>query len=111
MWGTGKEKRDFLYVTDLCELVECILTTNVVDNFQLLNAGSGVQVSIGELCEIIQHVSEASHDFVFDSCKPSLPVNISLDSSRARDLYGWASKVGLNAGLEAAVSFYRNNRI
>jgi nucleoside-diphosphate-sugar epimerase len=111
MWGTGKEKRDFLYVTDLCELVECILTTDVVENFELYNAGSGVQVSIGELCEKIQRVSEASHRFVFDSSKPFLPVSISLDSSKARDLYGWAPKVDLNAGLEATVSFYRKTRI
>ena len=107
IWGTGKPLREFLYVEDLAHAIEFLMLNEC--DFDLLNIGSGHEVSINKLANSIQEVIGFEGEVVFDETKPDGNPRKLLDSSKINDL-GWKSKTSLNDGLKLTYEWYLNNQ-
>jgi len=108
VWGEGTEERDLLHVDDLADLVSASLE-NQKTPFELLNAGSGRSVSVAELVRLIIARSGRRLRIEFDRSKPSIPFKLTVDSTRARELFGWSPKVGLEEGIDRSLAWYREH--
>lgn len=108
VWGKGSEERDLLYVDDLADLVSVSLERQTTP-FELLNAGSGRSVSVAELVRLIIAHSGRGLRIEFDRSKPSIPFKLAVDSTRARELFGWSPKVGLEEGIDRSLAWYREH--
>lgn len=110
VWGTGQEKRDLLYVSDLVDFVE--LVTNKQDYaYDIFNIGYGSAISINDLITKIITASGKNLSTTHDSYKPTIPVNITLDITKAKKKFGWHPKVSLDQGIVKTVEWYNQNII
>ncbi len=107
--GTGEQRRDFTYVSDM---VEGFLTAAESDVALggVYNLGSGADVSIHELARIIIDVVGASVEPIFTPHRTSEVARLTCDASRAREAFGWAPKVDLREGITRFVEWYRARR-
>ena len=110
VWGTGEEKRDLLYISDLVKLIE-----EVIDKqdsaFELFNVGFGTMISVGELVEKIIKSSGKKLKIEYDPSKPTIKTNLALDSTKARDFFDWSPKVSLDEGIKETIEWYKENLI
>ena len=107
VWGSGKPRREFLYVDDMAEA--CIFVMNIEgDHDNFFNIGTGEDIEIGELAKIIKEKVGFEGELKFDSSKPDGTMIKRLDVSRINKL-GWKAKTTLDKGLDLAVDYYRNN--
>lgn len=106
MWGTGVARREFLFTEDLVEGLEFIMKNYQGDSH--INIGSGIDVSIRELGELIRKVVGYSGDFIWDSSKPDGMPKKLMDSAKIRDL-GWRPKGNLYDGLTKTYNWYIKN--
>ncbi|MFH1368233.1 MAG: NAD-dependent epimerase/dehydratase family protein [Elusimicrobiota bacterium] len=107
VWGEGKEERDLLHVADLVDLVKAVVSKQN-SKFELINAGSGSSIGVGALVKKIIQISGKNLNIEFDSSKPNLNTRVSLDSSKARDLFGWNPKIILDDGISKTIEWYRS---
>lgn len=104
IWGTGEQTRDYLYVTDCAEAL--IKLSEITENSSpeagpaVVNVGAGRAVSIKELAEKIIGISGKKIKPLYDAEKPVGPVSRTADISRAKEMFGWEPKVGLEEGLQ-----------
>jgi GDP-L-fucose synthase len=103
IWGTGKPRREFLYVDDLADAL--IHLMEHYSNEAQVNVGTGQDLTIRELADLIAGVVGYRGGFVFDAGKPDGTPRKLLDASRLNQL-GWASKTGLREGLERTYEWY-----
>jgi len=103
IWGTGTPRREFLYVDDLADA--CVYLMKHYSGSETINVGSGSEVTIRELTEIIKEVTGFEGDIVFDSSKPDGTPRKLLDTSRLNAL-GWEARTGLKEGLKLAYDDY-----
>ncbi|MFH1195235.1 MAG: GDP-L-fucose synthase [bacterium] len=113
VWGTGNPKREFLFVEDLAEAVYFLMNTiNAGDLYKNgishLNIGTGVDMTIAELAEIIKKVTGFSGEIIFDTTKPDGTPRKLLDVTRLTDL-GWKYKTSLEEGLRIAYEWFLKN--
>ncbi len=106
IWGTGKPLREFLYVDDLASAIEFLILNQV--DIDLLNIGSGKEVTILELANLIKKVVDYKGSIEFDLEKPDGNPRKLLDSSKINDL-GWSADTDLLKGLKNTYSWYINN--
>ena len=106
IWGTGKPLREFLYVDDLASAIEFLIINQV--DIDLLNIGSGKEVTILELANLIKKVVDYKGSIEFDLEKPDGNPRKLLDSSKINDL-GWSADTDLLEGLKNTYSWYINN--
>lgn len=99
MWGTGKPLREFLYSDDLAEA--CLFLMNNYDESEIINIGSGSEISIYDLAKTIKEVVGYKGEIELDSSKPDGTPRKLLDSSKINQL-GWSPRVGLKEGLQLA---------
>ncbi len=103
MWGTGKPRREFLYVDDLAEATLCVLeNSNPPD---VINVGSGVDQSLLEVANMISDTVGYKGKIVFDASKPDGTPRKLLDVSRIRAM-GWKPTVPLRDGLALSYAAY-----
>ncbi|TGL82573.1 GDP-L-fucose synthase family protein [Leptospira yasudae] len=96
MWGSGKPLREFLNVDDLADA--CVfLMDNYLDNLTI-NIGSGEEISISDLAQMIKNVVGYQGNIILDSTKPDGTPRKLLDSSRLKGL-GWSPKIQLEQGI------------
>ncbi len=107
IWGTGSPLREFLYVDDLADSIEFLMKNET--DFDLLNIGSGEEISIAELANLIQKVVGFQGEIVFDKNKPDGNPRKLLDSSKINSL-GWKSKTTLYDGLKTTYDWYLKNQ-
>lgn len=103
IWGTGNPKREFLHVDDMA--AACIFAMNQKGHTDILNIGSGQEVTIKELAEIICDVVGFKGDIVYDSSKPDGTLRKLLDISRIKKL-GWEPKISLKAGIQKTYQWF-----
>jgi GDP-L-fucose synthase len=103
VWGTGTPLREFLYVEDLAEA--CVYLLKNYDNSQFLNVGSGEEISIRGLAELISKTVGYEGRIEFDSGKPDGTPRKVMDSSKINSL-GWKAKTTLEQGLKSAYESY-----
>jgi GDP-L-fucose synthase len=96
-WGTGAPKREFLHVDDLADACAFLLRqTNPPD---LVNIGTGTDVTIRELTELVAQVTGFSGKILWDATKPDGTARKLLDVSRLTAL-GWNARIALREGIE-----------
>lgn len=103
VWGTGTPKREFLLVDDLADA--CLFCMQQQHDYDLLNVGSGEEVSIKELAGIIAEAVGYAGRIEFDPAMPDGTPRKLLDSSRIRQL-GWRPKVALRDGIRETYQWY-----
>ena len=106
IWGSGKPLREFLYVNDLADAIKFIINNNVRD--ELINIGSGEEITIKDLANLICEVIGYNGSLLFDSSMPDGNPRKLLDSSKINSL-GWKAKTKLKNGLEKTYKWYVEN--
>ena len=106
IWGTGKPLREFLFARDLADCIEFIMDKK--PNQSLINIGSGQEVSILQLANMIKSVVGYQGDLSFDSSKPDGNPRKLLDSSVITKL-GWKPNTKLEDGLKITYDWFLNN--
>jgi GDP-L-fucose synthase len=106
IWGTGTPRREFLHVDDLADA--CVFLMHRYDDEQIINVGTGTDVTIAELAAMIGRVSRFRGELAFDSTRPDGTPRKLLDVSRLASL-GWRARTPLEGGVEATVRWYREN--
>ena len=107
IWGSGSPLREFLYVDDLAKAIEFIIVNDI--DVDLLNVGSGEEISIKDLALLIQKVVNYKGNLTFDHSQPDGNPRKLLDSGIINQL-GWKSKVSLERGLIKTYDWYMSNR-
>ena len=108
-WGTGSPTREFLYVDDAAEGIA--LATERFNKADPVNLGSGFEISIKDLTEMIAEVVGYEGEVVWDHSKPDGQPRRALDTSRADKEFGFRAKVGFREGLEKTVRWYEQAQI
>jgi GDP-L-fucose synthase len=103
IWGSGAPRREFLHVDDLAGA--CLFLMDCGDAAQLINIGSGEEVSIRDLAELVCTVVGYNGELVFDTSKPDGTPRKLLDCSRLRAL-GWRNSINLRSGIESTYQWY-----
>lgn len=109
VWGTGKPTRDFLYVKDCAEAL--VITAEKYNKPEPINLGTGIEVSIGELVEIIAKHTGFKGNIVWDASKPDGQPRRCLDVSRARNELGFVAKTMLEEGLKKTIVWYEKESL
>jgi len=106
-WGTGKPTREFLFVDDLADALLFMM-----DNFDgpgFLNIGTGVEISIRDLAELIADIVGYDRKILWDKSKPDGTPRKVVDTTKINDL-GWKHKTDLRVGLEKTYKWFLENR-
>ncbi len=106
MWGTGKAKREFLYVDDLADALVYLM--NNYSGGEIVNIGTGKDLTIKKLGEIIKEVVGFKGKVIQDLTKPDGTPQKQLDVSRLHSL-GWKHKVELKEGIEKTYQWFTQN--
>lgn len=105
VWGTGQPKREFLYADDLAEA--CTFLMENYNEEQLVNIGTGEDMSIKDLAYLIKDIVGFKGEIVFDSSKPDGTPRKLMDVTKLHGL-GWKHKTGLKEGIELAYKDFLN---
>lgn len=106
IWGTGKPLREFLYSIDLAEFIEFIIEKDLEED--LINVGSGEEVSIYDLARLIKSVTEYKGELEFDKSKPDGNPRKLLDITKLQEL-GWEHSTSLETGLHNTYNWFLKN--
>src|SRR5438874_1683372 len=106
VWGSGTPRREFLYVDDLAAAVLFLLEQ--YDSSEVINVGSGEDISIRELAELVCDVVGFRGELKWDRSKPDGTPRKLLDISRIKNL-GWAPTVGLRDGIARVYEWFLDN--
>jgi len=107
-WGTGSASREFLYVEDAAEGI--VLAAERYDGREPANLGAGREVTIRELIETIARLCEFKGEIRWDFSKPDGQPRRMLDTSRARELFGFEAKTDFKDGLRRTIDWYASVR-
>jgi len=108
VWGTGRATREFLYVEDAAEGI--LLATERYDGPEPVNLGSGMEISIRELAQLIARLTGFEGQIVWDSSKPDGQPRRCLDTSRAREWFGFQAQTPFEEGLRRTIAWYEQCR-
>ncbi len=107
VWGTGTPRREFLHADDLADA--CVFLLKNYDSPELINIGSGTDVTIRELAELVCEVLGYDGTLAFDPTKPDGTPRKLMDSSRLFSL-GWKPKISLREGIALAHAWFLENQ-
>jgi GDP-L-fucose synthase len=106
LWGTGKAKREFLHVEDLAEA--CIFLMEKYNDSEIVNIGTGIDISIKKLAEMVKKVTDFKGKIVWDKTKPDGTPRKVVNVNKIHKL-GWKHKIDLAKGLESTYDWYLEN--
>ncbi len=109
VWGDGSPTREFLYAADAAEGI--LLAAEKYDASEPVNLGSGEEISIKNLAEMITSNTGFEGDLVWDTSKPNGQPRRGLDISRAKEYFGFSAPTTFAQGLKKTVAWYRENRV
>ncbi|MDP3387817.1 MAG: GDP-L-fucose synthase [Eubacteriales bacterium] len=107
IWGTGEPKREFLHVDDLADA--CVYLMNQYSDERHINIGSGVELTIAELADLIKSVVGYDGNIIYDPTKPDGTPRKLLDVSVLKEI-GWHHRIKLEEGLNRTYSWFRATR-
>lgn len=108
LWGDGTPMREFLYVDDLADA--CIFLMDNYFESDIINVGTGEDITIKELAETIADVVEYKGKLKWDTTKPNGTMRKVMDVSKIKSM-GWEPKVSLKEGLERTYEYFKNDRV
>jgi len=106
VWGTGTPRREFLHVDDLADA--CVFLMERYSGSEIVNIGTGEDLPISDLAEMVRDVVGYKGPIVYDTTKPDGTPVKRLDVSRLKQL-GWQAQIQLRAGLESTYRWYITN--
>lgn len=110
VWGTGMPKREFMYAGDLAKAVVFLLKNKSASEIgEFINIGTGEEITILELAELIKEVIGFKGGIVFDTSKPDGTMRKLMDVSRINNL-GWHAQTSLKDGIKLVYEDFLNNR-
>jgi GDP-L-fucose synthase len=108
IWGDGSPTREFLYVEDAAEAIT--LAAERYNGPDPVNLGSGNEISIKHLAELIARLTGYEGKFVYNTKRPNGQPRRALDTSRAEKYFGFKAKTGFEEGLKRTIEWYREKR-
>jgi GDP-L-fucose synthase len=105
-WGTGSASREFLYVDDAARGI--VLAAERYDGREPINLGVGSEITIRDLTELIARLTGFTGEIRWDPSKPNGQPRRALDTSRAREAFGFTSSTSFEDGLRATIDWYRD---
>ena len=109
VWGTGSASREFLYVDDAAEGI--VLATERYDDPEPVNLGVGREITIRDLVELIVEITGFRGEIRWDASKPDGQPRRALDTSRARERFGFEARTSFEDGLRATVDWYERTAV
>ena len=110
LWGSGTPRREFLYVDDLADAILFLMNNyDASDIGEFINIGTGKDLTIKELAEMIKNIVGFKGEINWDSYKPDGTPQKLLDISRISEL-GWQAKIRLEKGIKRTYKWYVENR-
>ena len=110
LWGTGSPLREFLHVDDLAEAIKFVIENRDHIDHDLMNIGTGHDLSIKDLALLIQKITGHQGDIDWDSSKPDGTPRKLMDVSRINKL-GWKARIGLEEGIKKTYYWYVHQSI
>jgi len=108
LWGTGTPRREFLHVDDLADAT--VFALKHYHGEEHVNVGTGVDVSISELAQMISKTVGYDGDFIYDTAKPDGAPRKLLDVTSMTRL-GWSADIKLEDGIQSTYDWYLNNEV
>ena len=108
VWGTGKPTREFLYVEDAADGI--LLATEEYNKPEPINIGSNFEISIKDLVVLIMNLSEFDGEIIWDTSKPDGQPRRMLDTTKAKEEFGFDAKTPFVVGLTNTIRWYENDR-
>ncbi|MGH2694220.1 MAG: GDP-L-fucose synthase family protein [Actinomycetota bacterium] len=108
VWGTGQATREFLYVDDAANGI--VLATERYDDPDPVNLGSGQEIAIKDLAELIAKLTGFDGELRWDPSKPDGQPRRGLDTTRAKERFGFEAAVPLEEGLRPTIEWYVAHR-
>lgn len=108
VWGDGSPTREFLYVEDAAEGI--LLASEKFNRSDPVNLGSGYEISIKELVEVIARLTGYEGNIVWDTTKPNGQPRRRLDITRAKEYFGFEAGMPFEEGLKKTIDWYKQNR-
>ncbi|MEC7838622.1 MAG: GDP-L-fucose synthase [Chlamydiota bacterium] len=106
VWGTGTVKREFLFVDDLADAIVYLM--NHYEGNEHVNVGTGIDLTIAELAELIKNIVGYKGELVYDKSKPDGTPQKLLCVDKINGM-GWHAKTSLEEGLRKTLDWYRDN--
>lgn len=107
-WGDGSPTREFIYVDDAAEGIT--LATMRYNSSEPVNIGSSFEISIKDLTELIARLTGFEGEIRWDTSKPNGQPRRKLDTTRAKERFGFEAKTNFEAGLRRTIAWYANER-
>lgn len=107
-WGDGSPTREFLYVEDAADGI--VAAAEKYNGELPVNLGSGYEISIKDLTEMIIRMTGFDGKLVWQTDKPNGQPRRGLDVSRARELFGWSAQVPFEEGMRRTIEWFKENR-
>jgi GDP-L-fucose synthase len=104
VWGTGAASREFIYVDDAAEGI--VLGAERYDGAEPVNLGVGHEITIRDLVELIVRMTRFAGEIHWDPSKPDGQPRRGLDTSRARERFGFVATTGFEDGLQRTIDWY-----
>ncbi|HEX9616641.1 MAG TPA: NAD-dependent epimerase/dehydratase family protein, partial [Anaerolineales bacterium] len=108
VWGDGSPTREFLYVEDAAEGI--LLAAERYDGREPVNLGSGNEISIRKLVELIAEMTGFQGQLVWDTSKPNGQPRRALDTNRAWEYFGFRAQMPFEEGLRRTIEWYKESR-
>lgn len=108
VWGDGSPTREFLYVEDAAEGI--LLASERYNGDLPVNLGSGNEISIKDLLEMIAKLTGFEGKFVWDTSKPNGQPRRGLSTKRAKELFGFEAAMPFEEGMKNTIEWYKHNR-
>ena len=107
-WGDGSPTREFLYVEDAADGI--VTAAEKYDGDLPVNLGSGYEISIKDLTEMVAKLTGFQGEIVWQTDKPNGQPRRGLDVSRAKELFGWGAQVSFEEGMKRTIEWFKANR-
>lgn len=108
IWGSGKPKREFLFVDDMAKATVFLMQN--YNSSEIINIGSGKDISISELAELLKELAGFNGEIIYDSSKPDGTPRKLLDVSKINSL-GWTAETSLKEGIKKTIEWYQNQKV
>ena len=108
LWGDGSPTREFLYAGDAADGI--LTAAEFFNGSEPVNLGSGQEISIKNLAEMIARLTGFQGKLVWDTTQPNGQPRRALDTSRAANFFGWRAQTSFEEGLKQTIAWYRENK-
>ena len=109
VWGDGSPTREFLYSTDAAKGI--VLGAQLLNTSEPVNLGTGREISIRDLIELICKLMDYDGELVWETDKPNGQPRRCLDTTRAKELFGFEAQTSFEEGLKQTIAWYRTHAV